>query len=87
MATTVSAGPYRFFTRAELDTEQARYKAAMQRSGSDLAGAAANGASFQFGPRRDWSLQQWADHLAAAYAQLGDTRYGTPAPRRAAAGF
>lgn len=66
----VISGPYFGFTRAEMRTEYDRYKAALQKSGSRLTGAAINGQSFTYGPRNDWSLTQWAKELQSALAQV-----------------
>jgi len=84
---TVATGPYRFFTKAQLDTEQARYIAAVQTAGSALAGSTQNGQSLTFGPRRDWSLKEWGEHLAGAYAQVAPGLYADPVPARTAARF
>jgi hypothetical protein len=48
---TVQSGPYAGFTKAEMDTEWARYKTQLTQSGSRLMGASVNGNSYQFGPR------------------------------------
>ena len=88
MAQTVSTGPYVFFTLAQLESERARYIAARQGSGSELSAAAINGQSLSFGEkRRDWSLEEWALHLQAAFAELAPGKYGDPATDRSVARF
>lgn len=87
MAQTVLAGPYIFFTLAELEAEKLRYKEAVKESGSDLAGGSVNGQSFQFGPRRDWSLVEWGDNLLFAFSQLVPGKYGCPQGNRSTADF
>lgn len=67
---TVQAGPYSGFTKTEMDTEFARYKAELTQSGSRLVGASVGGQSFQFGPRGDWSLLTWGREIRAALAQV-----------------
>lgn len=84
---TVATGPYRFFTKPELDAEQQRYKTAVKTAGSALASSTQNGQSLTFGPRRDWSLEEWAEHLSGAYAQLTPGVYPDAAPNRTAAVF
>jgi hypothetical protein len=71
MSQTIPSGPYFGFTKPELDQELTRYKAAVKGSGSRLAGASQNGQSYQFGPRGDWSLDEWQQHLQAALAFFG----------------
>ncbi len=71
MASTVPTGPYFGFTKPELDTELARYKAAVKQSADRLAGASVNGQSFTFGPRGDMSLAEWQQSLQAALAYFG----------------
>jgi hypothetical protein len=71
MSQTIPSGPYFGFTKPELDQELLRYKAAVKQSGSRLAGASQSGQSYQFGPRGDWSLADWQEHLQAALAYFG----------------
>lgn len=71
MASTVPTGPYFGFSLPELNTELARYKAEVKRSGSRLQGASQNGQSYTFGPRGDWTLDEWQQHLQAALAYFG----------------
>jgi len=71
VAQTIPSGPYFGFTAPELDAELVRYKAAVKQSGSRLAGASQSGQSYQFGPRGDWSLADWQEHLQAALAYFG----------------
>lgn len=68
--TLVPSGPYFGFTKAELYEELDRYKAARKLAGSDLASTSVSGQSFTFGPRRDWSLDQWAAAIQAALCRL-----------------
>ena len=72
MPSTLPSGPYFGFTKAELDQELARYKAAVKQSGSRLAGASQSGQSYQFGPRSDWNLAEWQHELQAALAYFGE---------------
>ncbi len=53
-----------------MDTEFARYKAALQSSGSRLQGSSVNGQSFQFGPRSDWTLSEWGRQVRNAMSQV-----------------
>lgn len=73
MACTVQYGPYYGFTLSELQTEQNRYKAAMQKavhgSGS-IQSASVNGRSFTYGNPRGWSFEEWQAELQDAMAQL-----------------
>jgi catalase (peroxidase I) len=87
MSQTVSSGPYRFFTYTELVAEQTRYKSAVQSAGSDLQSGTQNGQTLAFGPRRDWTLEEWGDHLATALAMLRPGQYQPPAPRRSVTRF
>lgn len=73
--TIVPSGPYFGFTKAELLAELARYKAQRKLAGSDLASSSVAGQSFTFGPRRDWSLEQWAAAIQAALSALEPTTY------------
>ena len=78
----VQAGPYFAFTRTELDAELARYKAAVQAgAGSNLQSAGLVGESYSFGPRQDWSLAQWQEHIQGAYAQIAPGLYEDPPGR------
>jgi hypothetical protein len=67
---TVQSGPYAGFTKAEMDTEWARYKTQLTQSGSRLMGASVNGNSYQFGPRSDWTLSDWGKHIRSALSQV-----------------
>ena len=67
---TVQTGPYAGFTKAEMDTEFTRYKAALTQSGSRLIGSSINGDSYQFGPRSDWTLKTWGEQVRRALAQV-----------------
>lgn len=67
---TVQTGPYAGFTKAEMEAEWARYKVELTTSGSRLIGSSVNGDSFQFGPRSDWSLDEWGKAIRFALAQV-----------------
>ena len=71
MTPTIPNGPYLGFTKAEIEQELLRYKAAVKQGGSALSGAAQSGQSYQFGPRRDWNLAEWSDQLQEALAYFG----------------
>jgi hypothetical protein len=71
MPQTIPSGPYFGFTKPELDAELVRYKQARTQSGSRLAGASQSGQSYTFGPRADWSLDEWQQQLQAALAYFG----------------
>lgn len=83
-AQTVPTGPYFGFTLAELETELTRYKAARQVSGSRLTGSSINGQSYTFGPRGDWSLDEWQNAIQAAFYYLDPGRYPLQAPTNSA---
>jgi hypothetical protein len=87
MSQTVTTGPYVFFTLAQLEAERVRYIAARQAAGSPLAAASINGQSLSFGPRQDWSLDEWALQLQLAFAQLVPGKYGDPPGDRSVARF
>lgn len=71
VSSKVLSGLYAGFTRAEMQTEWARYKAQLTSStGSRLVGSTVNGQNFQFGPRADMSLQQWGRSIQNALAQV-----------------
>lgn len=70
ISTKVIHGPYFGFTKAEMLTEYARYKAALQSSGSRLTGASVSGQSFSYGPRGDWSLDTWGKNIQQALSQV-----------------
>ena len=85
---TVQSGLYRFFTRAELDAERIRYKSEVKKANTQLTGASINGQTYQFLTNgRELTLPEWADALADAYNQLGDTEYGLPSPTSALSQF
>lgn len=73
----VQTGLYAGFNRAEMLAEFARYKSALQSTGSRLVGSSINGQSFQFGPRADLSLQAWGTSIRQALAQV-DPDYLAP---------
>jgi hypothetical protein len=70
ISTKVQTGVYAGFTRAEMLTEWARYKAALQASGSRLVGSTVNGQNFQFGPRGDFNLVEWGRQVRFALSQV-----------------
>jgi len=79
----VQFGPYRFFSKTQLDAERVRFVAEVQKANTQLTGASVNGQSFQFTVNgREITLEEWGDQLAAAYLSLGITDYGAPAPSR-----
>lgn len=87
-AEVVTAGVYRFFTKAQLNQERLRYIAEVQKSNTQLSGASINGQSFQFQVNgREMTLEEWGDALAAAYVMLGITDYGLPGSNRASIRF
>ncbi len=66
----VQRGPYAGFTKAEMDTEFARYKEKLLASGTTLRGASMSGKSYQVGPRLDWSLPEWSRQIRYAMSQV-----------------
>lgn len=82
MADQVNSGLYRWFTRAQLDLEKAKYIAAVQQStavqqasggAGVLAGGTLNGQTVTFAfPQGITSLEDWGAILADAYNQLDD---------------
>ena len=68
--TKVMFGPYTGFTKAEMKSEWDRYKTELQGSGSRLMGSSIHGDSFQFGPRSDWTLQEWGRAIRYALSQV-----------------
>lgn len=90
-AQVVPTGPYFGFTLttgtnsgANLEDELTRYQAARIQSGSRLLGANVNGESYQFGPRGDWTLEEWQMQLQAAFYYLDPGRYPMQPPTNAA---
>ena len=71
----VKDGPYRGRNRAQMDTEDARYQAALILSGSNLTGSSISGQSYQFGPRQDWTLVEWGMQIQFAYNQIAPGHY------------
>lgn len=86
-AETVPAGPYFGFSLPELESELTRYKAARVESGSRLQAASVNGQSYSFGPRGDWSLDEWQIQLQAAFAYLDPSRFPANFPSNSAVGM
>ena len=76
-APIVTDGPYMGFDLSELESELTRYKDARRQAGANIASASYNGDSFTYGPRRDWSLDEWQGHLQTAFVLLGDSRFKT----------
>jgi hypothetical protein len=77
VTTKVIYGLYAGFTKAEMLSEWARYKAALQSTGSRLSGSTVNGQNFQFGPRADLSLAEWGRQVRFALSQV-DPDYLAP---------
>jgi hypothetical protein len=71
MQPTIPSGRYRGFNKSQIIAARQQYIAEVQRSGSRLAGASQSGQSYQFGPRADWSLDEWNDELSSAEAYFG----------------
>lgn len=87
-STVVQSGLYRFFTKAQLDSERLRYIEQVRASNTLLASATVNGQSYTFTTGgRELTLEQWADALADAYCQLGVTDYGVPTPNKTVSRF
>ena len=62
-----------------METERDRYKDAVKNAGSDVASDSVDGESFTYGPRRDWTLEQWGTNIEDALAQLDpENRSFTP---------
>lgn len=72
---TVQAGLYFGFSLAEMETEQARYKAEMQKvvgGPRNVVGASVNGKSFSYGPGGGLSLAQWQAEIQQALSYVDD---------------
>jgi hypothetical protein len=88
MADVVKYGRYRWFTRPMLDEERAKYVQAVQMMTSQAAASGGGriiqgsmggtGTSFYFPSGVD-TLEQWADDLESAFAQLDAEEEITPA--------
>ena len=89
MQQVVTSGPFRFCTRANLDSIRLKLVAGVPTSEAQLPGASINGQSYQFAAPdgQTYTRTEFGDPLAAAYCQLGITDYGTPAPRRTSVRF
>lgn len=85
----VPTGPYFGFNKAELFEELERYKAQRKLAGSDLESTSVASQSYSFGPRRDWTLDQWQQAIQAALTRLEPTTYlaADAASDRARPGF
>lgn len=83
----VTAGPFRFCTKAKLDQIRLTFVESAPTGEAQLTGASINGQSFQFTApdQQTYTREEFADHLAAAYCQLGITQYGSPSPRTSSA--
>lgn len=88
----VPTGPYFGFTLnsgtnggSNLEDEMTRYMAARRQSGTRLIGAGINSQSFQFGPRSDWTLDEWQQQLQAAFYYLDPGRFPLTPPTDTAA--
>lgn len=75
---TVRSGPYFGFTKAEMLVELDRYKAAVKTTGSSVQGGTVNGQSVTYGPRRDWSIDQWGVNIRNALAEVDPDNYDRP---------
>jgi len=89
MATTlevVPAGPYFGFTRAEMLTELARYKAARANPGSRLVQSTVNGQSYTFSSNADWLsyMNDWQLNIQAAMAYIDPGQFPFSAPTNSA---
>lgn len=87
----VPVGPYFGFTLPagtqsgnNLEDELTRYMTARRQSGTRLVGATVNGQNYQFGPRGDWSLDEWQQQLQCAFAYLDPGRFPFAAPTNVA---
>jgi hypothetical protein len=79
----VPTGLYFGFTYGELQSELARYKQEVTKSGTRLAGASVNGQSYQFAGR-EGTLAEWSAELQAALSYLRPDEY-LAAPTNSAA--
>lgn len=86
MPTLVQSGPFRFSTKAQLDTVREQFVAAADSFNDRLLSSSINGHSFSFGGR-DYTREEFGDMLAAAYCSLGDYTYGTPQSNKAVVRF
>lgn len=79
MLPTVTRGPLRFRTKADLDSLRLAFVAKTPSYGLTLTGSSINGQSFQFTLAGvTYTEEEFGDILAAAYCQLGIFDYGTP---------
>ena len=76
----VTSGPFRFCTKAQLDQVRINFINSVPTGDTQLTGASVNGQSFQFvAPNQQtYTREEFGDHLAAAYNQIGITIYGQP---------
>lgn len=82
---TVQDGPYAGFTLVEMRAEFDRYKEALTTgAGDQLIGTSVNGDSLQFGPRADWSLNEWGRQVRWALSQVSAD---VKPPRSSTVGF
>lgn len=80
----VPTGPYFGFTRKEMLAELERYKKARKRSGSNLLSSNINGQSFTFGPRQDWSLDEWQIAIQCSLYYISPGEFPFPPPANSA---
>ena len=73
----VQKGLYRSFTRAEMDIEDARYKAEVKLSHSRLVSASISGQSYQFAETRS-RLHEWNLEIQFAYRQIAPGYFEDP---------
>lgn len=83
----VTSGPFRFCTLSKLNQIRLSFVESVPTGEAALSGASINGQSFQFtAPNaQTYTREEFGDHLAAAYLQLGITDYGVPSPRTTSA--
>lgn len=88
MAQTVTAGPFTFMSRAQLDVIRIAFAGDSPEYTRGLAGASVNGQSFTFTHSGvEYQREEFAGLLQDAYVQLGETKYGCPPGNRTAARF
>lgn len=88
MLPTVQSGPLRFRTKSDLDQLRLAFIAKTPAYGLTLTGSSINGQSYQFAlGGQQYTEEEFGDHLAAAYNQLGVFIYGTPSPNTITARF
>ena len=83
---TVQFGPFRTYTKGDLDAVRFEWKAQRPSISGRLTSASVNGQSYTIGGV-EFAREEALDHLAAAYCSLGIYDYGQPAGNRAVALF